>query len=399
MSLEKKKILLQAILAIMAKVRINSDIIKPFSGEGDVVAWLKKVRLVARFQNVDDVASLLLLYLERNALALYMEMEEASQRDIEQIEAQLKEAFTDNAFAAYRKLTMVRWAGERMDVFTNKIRQLIGLAGFEGAEMVKLTKLAFVTGFPNTISIELLQSPNIKAMTMEDLLARARVLTMTEDPNQDMIAAVCSSGGGATPPGKSGPNTSVTCYRCKCKGHTAKNCWKRGTRCYQYGEDGHWVRDCPGHEAGGQGISASLLPNEDLNTTLPVANIYINGMQCLALVDTSCSQMIVDADQCRSWRRAAVDVMTIVGMSHSCCCVGTVTVAMDGGNSAKISVLVVHDKPLEYDLPFGINAIRALGGVAVWPSGQIRISSGLVPKCAAITINKPDFTITFNQQS
>ena len=116
----------------MSKVRLSSDIIQPFSGEGDVVSWLKKVRLVAKLQRVDDVASLLPLYLVGDALALYMEMEEDDQTEIEQIEARLKEAFTDNAFAAYRKLTMVRWAGERVDVYANNIRQLVGLAGFKG---------------------------------------------------------------------------------------------------------------------------------------------------------------------------------------------------------------------------------------------------------------------------
>ena len=110
----------------MAKVCITSDIIKPFSGGGDVVAWLKKVRLVAKLQQVDDVASLLPLYLEGDALALYMEMEEDDQKQIEQIEARLKEAFTDDAFAAYRKVTMIRWAGEYVDVYANKIRQLVG---------------------------------------------------------------------------------------------------------------------------------------------------------------------------------------------------------------------------------------------------------------------------------
>ena len=60
-----------------------------------MVAWLKKVRLVAKLQQVDDVASLLSLYLEGDALALYMEMEEDDQMQIEQIEAQLKEVFTD----------------------------------------------------------------------------------------------------------------------------------------------------------------------------------------------------------------------------------------------------------------------------------------------------------------
>ena len=41
----------------MANLRISSDIIKPFSGKGDVVAWLKKVRLIARLQKLDDVPS------------------------------------------------------------------------------------------------------------------------------------------------------------------------------------------------------------------------------------------------------------------------------------------------------------------------------------------------------
>ena len=56
-----------------------------------------------------------------------------NQKDISLIKAWLKEAFMDGAFMAYRKLTMVRWAGERVDIYANKIRQLARLAGFEGA--------------------------------------------------------------------------------------------------------------------------------------------------------------------------------------------------------------------------------------------------------------------------
>ena len=139
----------------MAKVCLSSDILKPFSSEGDVVAWLKKVRHVARLQHVDDVTSLLLLYLEGDALALYMEMKEEGQKDISMTEAQLKEAFTDSTFSAYRKFTMVRWAGERVDIYAKKIRQLTGLPRFKGAGLERFMKLAFVTGFPNAISIEL----------------------------------------------------------------------------------------------------------------------------------------------------------------------------------------------------------------------------------------------------
>ena len=230
----------------MAKIRLSSDIIKPFSGKGNVVEWLKKVRLVAKLQQVDDVASLLPLYLKGDALALYMEMEDNNQKQIEQIEARLKEAFTYDAFAAYRKETMFRWAGERVDVYTNKIRQLVGLAGFKGDGLERLTKLTFVMGFPDTVSIRLQQAPNIEALTMGDLISRARVLTATEEQNQDVVAATHSPHGSA----KSRPSTNVTCYRCNVKCHLAKDCRKRKTRCFQCGERGHWAQNCSGNEQG-----------------------------------------------------------------------------------------------------------------------------------------------------
>ena len=151
----------------MTKVRRDSDILKPFSDESNVVPWLKKVRLVARLQHL-DVASLLPLYLEGDALALYMEMKEEDQKDISIIEARLKEAFTDGAFTVYRKLAMVRWVGGRVAVYANKISQF---AGFKGAGLERFTKLGFVTDFPNAISIELQQAPNIETLAMGDLLA------------------------------------------------------------------------------------------------------------------------------------------------------------------------------------------------------------------------------------
>ena len=57
--------------------------------------------------------------------------------------------------------------------------------------------------------------------------------------------------------------------------------------------------------------------------------------------------------------------MTIGGISCPYCSIGMVIVSMEEGSSAKISMLVVHGRPLEFDLLLGIDAIKALGGIAV----------------------------------
>ena len=38
-------------------VKVTSDMIRLFSGNGDVLAWLKKVQLVAQLQKITDLVS------------------------------------------------------------------------------------------------------------------------------------------------------------------------------------------------------------------------------------------------------------------------------------------------------------------------------------------------------
>ena len=53
--------------------RLNSDILKAIHGrEGDVVAWINKLKLVAKLQKIEDVGTLILMYLEGNVLAVYL---------------------------------------------------------------------------------------------------------------------------------------------------------------------------------------------------------------------------------------------------------------------------------------------------------------------------------------
>ena len=80
--------------------------IKPFTGVGDVTAWLTKVELVAALSDItpQDLVNVIPLYLEGGALAVYLEMSKADREDINKLKKGLYRAFSDSPFTAYSKL-------------------------------------------------------------------------------------------------------------------------------------------------------------------------------------------------------------------------------------------------------------------------------------------------------
>ena len=68
----------QAISVMEWRSRMSAlnEVIRLFDGEGDVMAWLMKVKLVAELQHITELEKLILLYLEEDALALNLEMNE-----------------------------------------------------------------------------------------------------------------------------------------------------------------------------------------------------------------------------------------------------------------------------------------------------------------------------------
>ncbi|XP_068237273.1 uncharacterized protein [Palaemon carinicauda] len=143
--------------------------VKPFTGEGDIVSWLKKVTLVAKLQKIVDLASFIPLYLEGDALALSMEMGDEDQECAAKIQEKLKVAFSDDPFSAFGKLVQLKWTGEPVDVYANEIRRLAGLAKFDK------------------------QLPNVMTMAMSELISHARILSSKQ---QDGVVAVTVRKGG-----------------------------------------------------------------------------------------------------------------------------------------------------------------------------------------------------------
>ena len=81
---------------------------------------------------------------------------------------------------------------------------------------------------------------------------------------------------------------------------------------------------------------------------------------------------------------------TISGEANNCHGIGTVKFRTDTGNSADIEALVVHERPLDFNLLHGYDAIKALGGILITRSGTVKFCEE-APK-----IDRPDFSVEFD---
>ena len=236
---------------------MSGDMMRCYDGTGDIVAWLKKAKLVAKLLEIKDIASIIPLYLEGDALALFLEMSENDQLDAGKIEGRLKEAFALGIFEAYGKLKGLRWTGEQVDVFANEARRLAGLAGWKGEGLELAVKLAFITGFPDRVSTELKQVKDVETVSMSDLITRARVLVSggREDQGHQAVAAVAAREPFVTkrqaPPFEPGGNRGGVrgfrgrCFRCGGQ-HMARECTEQKPPiiCYRCGKEGHIASRC-----------------------------------------------------------------------------------------------------------------------------------------------------------
>ncbi|XP_068240111.1 uncharacterized protein [Palaemon carinicauda] len=298
------------------------DMIKPFTGEGDVVSWLKKVTLVAKLQKIVDLASFIPLYLEGDARALYLEMGDEDQECAAKIQEKLEVAFSDDPFSAFGKLVRLKWTGEPVDVYANEIRRLKGLAKYDKVGLENVVKLTFVNGFPDNISVALQQLPNVMTMAMSKLISHARILSSKQQ----------------------GGEVAVTVRKVEKESLSGTGCGKR-------------VRgDC----------CACSLPFDDKKVhldTLPIIDVWIGNETAKGLIDTGCSTSVVlfkFLPHCKG----EVYISVFDG-SHIKCKVTYCVELGVNGKCVTVRAVVSNQLVNGVDVVLGVDVIDQLGGVTV----------------------------------
>ena len=238
----------------MAAINVRvSDVIQPYTGVTDVIQWLDKFELVAKLRDIKDPETVLPLFLEGPAFAVYSEMDESSKSSMTDIKAALKEAFSINGFLAYEQFASRKWAaGEPVDVYLSALRRLSKLAGVESDALLKR---AFVVGLPAAVSRELRAMAKVESSPLTAVVDRARALMAEQMFSKSVVVATAASTGGAA---------RSRCTRCGGQ-HSTGSCSRKSgpsnarpvVKCWSCGHDGHLSRDCGSGQGNGNGKAAA----------------------------------------------------------------------------------------------------------------------------------------------
>ena len=222
---------------------------RPFSGKGDVVQWLKKLEMVADLRGIIDLQNVLPLFLEGPAFAVFSEMDDKNKKDLTAVKKALTDAFAMNAFLAYEQLVSRKWNNEPVDVYLSDLRRLAKLAQVESDSLLRR---AFVVGLPAVISRDLRAQAKIDGMSLSSLVERARAVIAESQLTEELVAV--STRRGAIPNRNSRKNITqqLRCFKCGGE-HHVRSCRSAVGKitCWSCGGEGNFARNCrSGNEIG-----------------------------------------------------------------------------------------------------------------------------------------------------
>ena len=155
-----------------------------------------------------------------------------------------------------------KWTEESVDVYANTIKRLAGLAGYVGIGLDQTAKLAFVTGFPDDVSVALQQLPHRERMDVSKLIPTARLLVSKRMQKTETVGASAQSN---TLKNKAQKGlSSLQCFRCRGP-HYIKDCTeilRAKVICYNCGKFGHMVRYCTQIQGNKQGGASASVATE-----------------------------------------------------------------------------------------------------------------------------------------
>ena len=265
-----------------------------------VSEWLEKLELVCRLRGITKLQEVIPLRLTGGAFAVYQQLSEIDKADVAKIKRALLSAFAQDSFVAYEQFVSRRLKpDEAADVYLADLRRLAALFG--GVSDTALA-CAFVAGLPESVRQILRAGSRMEALSLEQLLTRARSImadeacsvaavamragSQVQTPAAAIVGRRLAASADSRPPpppgrgqrGAGGPagggtqrsaagteQAALRCFVCGGPNHLARDCLQRrrgggqrvSGRCYRCGDTGHHAATCSENAAGEESAPAS----------------------------------------------------------------------------------------------------------------------------------------------
>ncbi len=231
-----------------------SDIVSRFSGKQDdvsVSAWLEKVELAAKLLKIDQVETVIPLFLEGQAFEVYQGLPDSVKGSAKSLKEGLIKAFGISPFQAFETLkTRVLQPGEAPDAFAADLRRLAGLMGCAPGATERIVVCQFVSGLPESCR-QVVKSMKLGTeLALDDVVTCAKSVLMERSEPRTMTYGMAAGRPESTKQSRAFLNTMgepSRCTGCGRQGHRRPDCQ---VRCYRCGEKGHVRARCPGNELG-----------------------------------------------------------------------------------------------------------------------------------------------------
>jgi hypothetical protein len=241
--------------------------LRPFDGTGSWTLWFDRFETIASFskwEDDQDKARYLSVYLEGTALRIFQQLPEASRRSCKAVAQRLREAFQPSAQESHALLLKRKWQQgqsveelyyDQLSLWKCSLGSLAEKLG-EDAQTAAVVPF-FYAALPSEISrqLRLLEIPLHNA---DQLLRHARTLVgCFSETEAEAINAV---GGQYHNPGRKGKGGSGKKFKIVCKNcrgpHREEQCKYSEPVCIKCFKPGHFSKDCRSKNESGAGRSS-----------------------------------------------------------------------------------------------------------------------------------------------